>query len=124
MRKETKMYSLRLPEELKNKLDKVSKKLGKPKSVIIREAVTAFLDDMQDFSTAINALEELKDGDYNKASKKIDKLVKDIHEEASQEDISSDDFDFAVKALEELKDGDYNKASKKINKIVKDYKKK
>ncbi|EAO7293067.1 CopG family transcriptional regulator, partial [Campylobacter jejuni] len=31
-----------------------------------------------DFDFAIEALEELKDGDYQKASKKIDKIVKNL----------------------------------------------
>ncbi|EJH7068594.1 CopG family transcriptional regulator, partial [Campylobacter coli] len=35
-------------------------------------------DDLGDFDFAIEALEELKDGDYSKASKKIDKIVKNL----------------------------------------------
>ncbi len=65
-------------------------------------------------------MEELKDGDYKKASKEIDKLVKNLKETEKEEEMV--DFDFAVKALEELKDGDYKKASKEIDKIVKNLK--
>ncbi|EAK3222471.1 CopG family transcriptional regulator, partial [Campylobacter coli] len=75
--------------------------------------------EIEDFSFAVNALEELKDGDYSKASKKIDKVVENLQKES--DDLG--DFDFAIEALEELKDGDYSKASKKIDKIVKNLKK-
>ncbi|EAK0997221.1 ribbon-helix-helix domain-containing protein [Campylobacter upsaliensis] len=113
-------YSLKLSPTLKERLDALSKNLSKPKSAIVREAIEAYLNEIEDFSSAINALEELKDGDYKKASKEIDKLVKNLKETEKEEEMV--DFDFAVKALEELKDGDYKKASKEIDKIVKNLK--
>ncbi|EJS9182120.1 CopG family transcriptional regulator [Campylobacter jejuni] len=48
------------------------------KSTIVKEAIEAYLNEVEDFSFAVNALEELKDGDYQKASKKIDKIVKNL----------------------------------------------
>ncbi|EMF1292494.1 ribbon-helix-helix domain-containing protein [Campylobacter coli] len=119
MKQETRNYSLRMPLELKKHLDNLSKNLSKPKSSIVREALEAYLNEIEDFSFAVNALEELKDGDYSKASKKIDKVVENLQKES--DDLG--DFDFAIEALEELKDGDYSKASKKIDKIVKNLKK-
>ncbi|EJF0798899.1 ribbon-helix-helix domain-containing protein [Campylobacter upsaliensis] len=113
-------YSLKLSPTLKERLDALSKNLSKPKSAIVREAIEAYLNEIEDFSSAVNALEELKDGDYKKASKEIDKLVKNLKETEKEEEMV--DFDFAVKALEELKDGDYKKASKEIDKIVKNLK--
>ncbi len=113
-------YSLKLSPTLKERLDALSKNLSKPKSAIVREAIEAYLNEIEDFSSAVNALEELKDGDYKKASRKIDKLVKNLKETEKEEEMV--DFDFAVKALEELKDGDYKKASKEIDKIVKNLK--
>ncbi|EDP6891031.1 ribbon-helix-helix domain-containing protein [Campylobacter upsaliensis] len=113
-------YSLKLSPTLKERLDTLSKNLSKPKSAIVREAIEAYLNEIEDFSSAVNALEELKDGDYKKASKEIDKLVKNLKETEKEEEMV--DFDFAVKALEELKDGDYKKASKEIDKIVKNLK--
>ena len=113
-------YSLKLSPTLKERLDALSKNLSKPKSAIVREAIEAYLNEIEDFSSAVNALEELKDGDYKKASKEIDKLVKKLKETEKEEEMV--DFDFAVKALEELKDGDYKKASKEIDKIVKNLK--
>ncbi|EDP6857649.1 ribbon-helix-helix domain-containing protein [Campylobacter upsaliensis] len=113
-------YSLKLSPTLKERLDALSKNLSKPKSAIVREAIEAYLNEIEDFSSAVNALEELKDGDYKKASKEIDKLVKNLKETEKEEEMVN--FDFAVKALEELKDGDYKKASKEIDKIVKNLK--
>ncbi|EAI4456193.1 ribbon-helix-helix protein, CopG family [Campylobacter upsaliensis] len=113
-------YSLKLSPTLKERIDALSKNLSKPKSAIVREAIEAYLNEIEDFSSAVNALEELKDGDYKKASKEIDKLVKNLKETEKEEEMV--DFDFAVKALEELKDGDYKKASKEIDKIVKNLK--
>lgn len=79
-KQDIKFFSFRLSASLKKRLDKISKSLSKPKSVIIREALELYLDEneFEDFSSAINALEELKDGDYEKAKKKIDKIVKDL----------------------------------------------
>lgn len=71
-------YSLKLSPTLKERLDALSKNLSKPKSAIVREAIEAYLNEIEDFSSAVNALEELKDGDYKKASKEIDKIVKNL----------------------------------------------
>lgn len=109
----------KIPIKLKKRLDNLSKNLSKPKSTIIREALEIHLNEIEDFSLAINALEELKDGDHQKASKKIDKVIKNLREDS--DDLC--DFDFTIEALEELKDGDYKKAGKKIDKIVKNLKK-
>ena len=78
MKRNVKTYSFRMPLELKERLDNLSKNLSKPKSTIVKEAIEAYLNEVEDFSFAVNALEELKDGDYQKASKKIDKIVKNL----------------------------------------------
>ncbi|MCW1360020.1 ribbon-helix-helix domain-containing protein [Campylobacter sp. US33a] len=74
-KEEFKSYSLKLPTKLKNRLDQISKNLSKPKSIIIREAIETYLNEFEDFDFAIEALEELKDGNYTEASKKIDKVI-------------------------------------------------
>ena len=71
MKRNVKTYSFRMPLELKERLDNLSKNLSKPKSTIVKEAIEAYLNEVEDFSFAVNALEELKDGDYQKASKKL-----------------------------------------------------
>lgn len=78
MKRNVKTYSFTMPLELKERLDNLSKNLSKPKSTIVKEAIEAYLNEVEDFSFAVNALEELKDGDYQKASKKIDKIVKNL----------------------------------------------
>ncbi|ELM1504758.1 ribbon-helix-helix domain-containing protein [Campylobacter jejuni] len=74
MKRNVKTYSFRMPLELKERLDNLSKNLSKPKSTIVKEAIEAYLNEVEDFSFAVN----LKDGDYQKASKKIDKIVKNL----------------------------------------------
>lgn len=73
-------FSFRLSASLKKRLDEMSKNLSKPKAAILREALELYLNEneLEDFSSAINALEELKDGDYKKARKKLDKIIKDL----------------------------------------------
>ena len=78
MKLNLKNFSFKMPAELKERLDNLSKNLSKPKSTIVKEALEAYLNEIEDFSFAVNALEELKDGDYKKASKKIDKLIKNL----------------------------------------------
>ena len=90
MKTEMKNYSLKLPSTLKKRLDALSKNLSKPKSAIVREAIEAYLNEIEDFSSAVNALEELKDGDYKKASKEIDKLVKNLKK--SKKDKKNEDY--------------------------------
>ncbi|EAI9593264.1 ribbon-helix-helix domain-containing protein, partial [Campylobacter jejuni] len=96
MKRNVKTYSFRMPLELKERLDNLSKNLSKPKSAIVKEAIEAYLNEVEDFSFAVNALEELKDGDYQKASKKIDKIVKNLQEDSNDNELG--DFDFAIEA--------------------------
>lgn len=69
----------RLSADLKKRLDEFSKSSKRAKSHIIIEALEEYLAQQdEDFSFAIEALEELKDGDFKKAGKKIDKAVKKL----------------------------------------------
>lgn len=70
----------RLSTDLKKRLDKFSKSAKRPKSHLIIEALELYLNEQEhdDFSFAIEALEELKSGDLKTASKKIDKVVKKL----------------------------------------------
>lgn len=79
MKRNVKTYSFRMPLELKERLDNLSKNLSKPKSTIVKEAIEAYLNEVEDFSFAVNALEELKDGDYQiKLSKILNKQNKNF----------------------------------------------
>ncbi|TQR29195.1 CopG family transcriptional regulator [Campylobacter sp. MIT 99-7217] len=70
----------RLDSKLKKRLDELSINTKKSKSSILVEALELYLaeHENEDFSFAIEALEELKSGDLKSASKKIDKVVKKL----------------------------------------------
>ncbi|AJC88030.1 ribbon-helix-helix domain protein [Campylobacter insulaenigrae] len=69
-----KRYTLSLSQELFDRLDKTAKLAKKKKAQILRDALENYLDDMEDFAPAIEALEDLKDGN----SKKLDSIIKKL----------------------------------------------
>ena len=42
------MLAVRLPEELEARLESLAGKTGRPKSYYVREALTAYIDDLED----------------------------------------------------------------------------
>ncbi|MBX2078245.1 ribbon-helix-helix protein, CopG family [Campylobacter peloridis] len=70
----TKRYTLTLSIELYERLDQTAKFSKKKKSQILRDALENYLDEMEDFAPAIEALEDLKDGKYQKLDSIIKKL--------------------------------------------------
>ncbi|MBX1885877.1 ribbon-helix-helix protein, CopG family, partial [Campylobacter peloridis] len=70
----TKRYTLTLSAELYERLDQTAKFSKKKKSQILRDALENYLDEMEDFAPAIEALEDLKDGKYQKLDSIIKKL--------------------------------------------------
>ncbi|MFP5275645.1 MAG: TraY domain-containing protein [Acidobacteriota bacterium] len=65
------MLAVRIPESLENRLEKLAKLTGRPKSFYVRQALTAHLDEIEDTYTALYrlenparrwTLEELEDG--------------------------------------------------------------
>jgi RHH-type rel operon transcriptional repressor/antitoxin RelB len=42
------MLAVRLPEELEKRLERLSEKTGRPKSYYAREALTEYIDDLED----------------------------------------------------------------------------
>ncbi|AJC86552.1 ribbon-helix-helix domain protein [Campylobacter sp. RM16704] len=69
-----KRYTLILSNELYNRLDQVAKSSKKKKAKILRSALENYLDEIEDFIPAIEALEELKQGNDNKLDNIIKKL--------------------------------------------------
>ncbi|EAJ1253791.1 ribbon-helix-helix domain-containing protein [Campylobacter lari] len=69
-----KRYTLTLTTELYERLNQTAKFSKKKKAEILRNALENYLDEMEDFIPAIEALEELKDGD----SKKLDNIIKKL----------------------------------------------
>ncbi|TXE84866.1 ribbon-helix-helix protein, CopG family [Campylobacter peloridis] len=70
----TKRYTLTLSTELYERLDQTAKFSKKKKSQILRDALENYLDEIEDFAPAIEALEDLKDGKYQKLDSIIKKL--------------------------------------------------
>ncbi|HBC75316.1 MAG TPA: hypothetical protein DC017_10820 [Candidatus Wallbacteria bacterium] len=48
------MLSIRLSEEMENKLRQISIATKRPKSYFVKEALTNYLDDLEDFCVAID----------------------------------------------------------------------
>ncbi|AJC94384.1 ribbon-helix-helix domain protein [Campylobacter volucris] len=69
-----KRYTFSLSQDLFDRLDKTAKISKKKKAQILRDALENYLDEMEDFAPAIEALEDLKDGD----SKKLDSIIKKL----------------------------------------------
>ncbi len=75
-------FSLFLDKSLNKELEKMKNELGKSKSAIIREALSYYIknNELDDFSFALDALNELKSGDYTKAAKKLDDVIAKLKE--------------------------------------------
>ncbi|EAK0819018.1 CopG family transcriptional regulator, partial [Campylobacter lari] len=69
-----KRYTLTIPLELYERLNQTAKFSKKKKAEILRNALENYLDEIEDFAPAIEALEDLKDGD----SKKLDNIIKKL----------------------------------------------
>jgi len=50
------MLSIRLPEEMENKLRQISIATKRPKSYFVKEALTNYLDDLEDFCVALDRI--------------------------------------------------------------------
>ena len=55
-------YSIRLPHEIENRLEKLSAKTGRSKSFYVKEAILEHLDDIEDIYLAEKRLEDLRAG--------------------------------------------------------------
>lgn len=56
------MLALRLPPEIENRLDRLSKLTGRSKSYYAREAILEHLDDLEDIYLAEQRLADLRAG--------------------------------------------------------------
>jgi RHH-type rel operon transcriptional repressor/antitoxin RelB len=50
------MLSIRLPQKLEERLEMIAKKEERPKSFIIRKALERYLEDLEDYSEALDIL--------------------------------------------------------------------
>ena len=62
------MLAIRLPEEIENRLDALSKATGRTKSYYVREAILEHLDDLEDIYLAERELAEIRAGRSNTVS--------------------------------------------------------
>jgi len=51
------MLAVRIPDVMENRLDKLAKLTGRPKSFYVREALESHLDEIEDTYTALYRLE-------------------------------------------------------------------
>lgn len=56
------MITVRLPEELENRLNAISQETGRSKSYYIRNALVEYIEDLEDLAAAEKALKEIKEG--------------------------------------------------------------
>jgi RHH-type rel operon transcriptional repressor/antitoxin RelB len=55
-------YSIRLPEEIENRLQKLSVQTGRSKSFYVKEAILEHLSDIEDIYLAEKRLEDIRAG--------------------------------------------------------------
>ena len=55
-------YSIRLPHEIEDRLEKLSAKTGRSKSFYVREAVIEHISDIEDVYLAERRLEKIRSG--------------------------------------------------------------
>ena len=55
-------YSIRLPESIENRLEKLSTLTGRKKSFYVKEAIIEHLDDIEDVYLAEKRLEDIRAG--------------------------------------------------------------
>ncbi|MDO5049201.1 MAG: ribbon-helix-helix protein, CopG family [Actinomycetaceae bacterium] len=56
------VLSLRLPSEIKGRLDRLSAQTRRPASVYVREALEEYLDDLEDYYLAAQEAEDIRAG--------------------------------------------------------------
>ncbi len=56
------MLAVRLPDAMEDRLKKLSQKTGRTKSFYVREAISEYLDDLEDIYLAEKRLEDLRAG--------------------------------------------------------------
>lgn len=67
------LTALRLPDTLNHKIDRVAKQIQRSKSYVIRQAVEEYLNDVNDYETALGRLHDKNDKIIS--SKEMRKLV-------------------------------------------------
>ena len=56
------MLTIRLPQSVETRLEKLARRIGRTKNFYIREAIVQHLDDLEDIYLAERTLQRLRDG--------------------------------------------------------------
>ena len=56
------MLAIRLPGEIEKRLDELAERTGRTKTYYAREAILAYLDDLEDIHLAENTLRDIRAG--------------------------------------------------------------
>ena len=67
-KKENAMLSIRLPEEVESRLERLAKRTGRTKSYYARAAILEKIEDMEDAYLAEQVLERIRKGDEKTVS--------------------------------------------------------
>ena len=62
------MLAIRLPEEIEARLDNLAKRTGRSKTFYAREAILAYLDDLEDLYLAEQVVRRIQDGEETTTS--------------------------------------------------------
>jgi RHH-type rel operon transcriptional repressor/antitoxin RelB len=57
------MLTIRLPQSIEKRLDRLARRTGRSKSYYVREAILQHLGDLEDIYLAERALERIRNGD-------------------------------------------------------------
>jgi RHH-type rel operon transcriptional repressor/antitoxin RelB len=63
--------SIRLPKDMESRLSNLSKEANISQAQIIKEAISAHLEDLEDYYKAIKALERIKKGEKTYSSHEV-----------------------------------------------------
>ncbi len=67
-------YSIRLPQDIENRLEQLSAKTGRTKSFYVKQAVCEYLDDLEDIYLAERRLANIRAGRTKTVS--LDKIMR------------------------------------------------
>lgn len=62
------MLAIRLPEEIEERLEALAKRTGRNKAFYVREAVLAYLEDIEDLYLAEQVVRRIESGEESKSS--------------------------------------------------------
>jgi len=97
--------SVRLPEEMEQRLDYLAKKTGRKKSFYVKEALMNYLEDLEDIYLAEKALEDLRLGkSYTVSFEDMKARNKGFKENCKEQSLRIAEADVQDKSLDDMLD--------------------